>query len=110
LLINRVHQTGEGSQFSAYGNSRANHQVNLPPQLAFGHRVELEERLPISALVSVVFSGSPDGNVLISRNLASCSSIVGDFIGVLLLGQAVFDIRSGHRCNDGPKIGVRRRS
>jgi len=38
--------------------------------------------------------------------MASRSCIVCYFVGVLLLGQAVFDIRGGHRCNDVPRVGV----
>ena len=46
------------------------------------------------------------GSVLIGRNLASCSCIVCQFIGVLLLGEAVFAVHGSHRCNDTPVIGV----
>jgi hypothetical protein len=46
------------------------------------------------------------GNVLIGRNLASCSCIVCQFIGVLLLGEAVFAVHGSHRCNDTSVIGV----
>jgi hypothetical protein len=49
---------------------------------------------------------SPYKNVLIGRNLASCSCVVCYFIGVLLLSQTVFDIRGSHRCNRSPRIGV----
>jgi hypothetical protein len=109
LIVTRTYiRTIDEAKQVEHGNGRANHQINLPPQLTFRYWVELEERLAISRWlrVSRVFSEQFIWNVLISRNLTSCSCIVCYFIGVLLLGEAVFAVHGSHRCNDTPVIGV----